>query len=92
MGSIQTKKTEQTIALWKKNFSEQVYVLEKLDGISCLLSIKNGNIFLSTRGDGKEGKDITFLRYYLNIFDKEPSINRNYDIRGEIVIQKNESL
>jgi NAD-dependent DNA ligase len=68
--------------------------MEKLDGVSCLLSIIDDNIFLTTRGDGETGKDITFLKYYINIFkDKKMNLpKKNMYIRGELVIQKSDEL
>ena len=68
--------------------------MEKLDGVSCLLTIKNNHIYLTTRGDGETGKDITFLKYYINIFNNNTEINSVQDmyVRGEIVIQKDEKL
>jgi len=66
----------------------RVFVQEKLDGISALLSLdfRQGKIELFTRGDGKMGKDITFLYYFLNVFEDQKKtfqflLNKNDKIR-----------
>lgn len=45
-------------------------IIEKLDGVSvfCEIDINNNKIRLITRGDGEEGRDISFLIFYINIF------------------------
>jgi NAD-dependent DNA ligase len=66
--------------------------MEKLDGVSCLLTINKKGVFLTTRGDGQTGKDISFLKYYINIFAGAPPTQQEIYVRGEIVIQKDERL
>jgi NAD-dependent DNA ligase len=50
---------------WKKTYpaeSQDGYIIsEKLDGISCLLYYNNGTIKMYSRGDGKEGQNITHI-------------------------------
>ena len=68
-----------------KNKSDEFIVEDKLDGVSCLLTIINGKINIYTRGDGYVGTDITHLyRYIQNI----PDIHAIEDlvIRGELIM------
>jgi len=67
----------------EKNNSKSYVITEKLDGVSCLLVIKNKKTYLYTRGDGEIGADISHLVPYLNIPVKE-----NINVRGELIIKK----
>ena len=79
----------------QKDYSEIEYSAEpKIDGISASLSFKNGKLINGlSRGDGKEGEDITENLKTINdipqkILSKDfPS---EIDIRGEIFIQNND--
>jgi len=79
----------------QKDYSEIEYSAEpKIDGISASLSFKNGKFINGlSRGDGKEGEDITENLKTINdipqkILSKDfPS---EIDIRGEIFIQNND--
>ena len=79
----------------QKDYSEIEYSAEpKIDGISASLSFKNGEFINGlSRGDGKEGEDITENLKTINdipqkILSKDfPS---EIDIRGEIFIQNND--
>lgn len=89
MGSMDKYKPEnkKQIKNWlKKNNSEDYIIESKLDGVSCLLVMKNGKIKLYTRGDGNVGSDISYLSQYFNTIPK----NTNYDlvVRGELIIKK----
>jgi DNA ligase (NAD+) len=66
----------------------------KIDGISASLTYKNGNLIKGlSRGDGKEGEDITENLKTINDIPKK-IINRNFpeeiDIRGEVFIQNSD--
>ena len=66
----------------------------KIDGISASLSYKNGNFITGlSRGDGKEGEDITENLKTINDIPKK-ILSRDFpsdiDIRGEIFIQNND--
>lgn len=65
-------------------------VSDKLDGISCLLTIDNGVVNLYTRGDGTKGQLITHLLDFVNMsIDKLLMIkDRKIAIRGELVMPK----
>ena len=74
------------ITKWEMEYSGPYLLSNKLDGLSCLLELKNNNIKLYTRGNGKYGQDISSLLPYLNL----PSLDGKDDllIRGELVISK----
>lgn len=74
------------ITKWNKEYSGPYLLSNKLDGLSCLLEFKSNHIRLYTRGDGKNGQDISSLIPYLNI----PQLDGMGDIliRGELVISK----
>lgn len=66
---------------------------DKLDGVSCLLHVKNGKFHkMYTRGDGIIGGDISNLIPLININKnvKENKLEKefNFFIRGELVIKK----
>lgn len=89
MGSMDKYKpeNEKEITNWLTKNKSENYILEsKLDGVSCLLVMKNGKIKLYTRGDGTIGSDISYLSQYFKTIPK----NTNYDviIRGELIIKK----
>ena len=67
-----------------------------MDGISCLLTISTkGSISLFTRGDGRRGRDISYLKYYVNfsqIPEQKLALKPGTAIRGELVIQKASEL
>ncbi len=78
----------------KKNF-ELLYSTEpKIDGISASLTYKNGNLIKGlSRGDGKEGEDITEnLKTIKDIPKKITSSNfpEEIDIRGEVFIRNSD--
>jgi NAD-dependent DNA ligase len=71
----------------KKNPSNNGYfITEKLDGVSCLLMWDKEDLNLYTRGDGKIGADISYLKSYLNFIPKKFSSPIN--VRGELIISK----
>uniref|UniRef100_A0A6C0LRN3 DNA ligase (NAD(+)) n=1 Tax=viral metagenome TaxID=1070528 RepID=A0A6C0LRN3_9ZZZZ len=90
MGSMDKMKSDNSlIEKWINIYKGPYLISDKLDGISCLLIIKNGQIFLYTRGDGKYGQNISHLLNFCNI-----SINYlinekiNTVIRGELIMTK----
>ncbi len=79
----------------KKNDFELVYSAEpKIDGISASLIYKNGKFLKGlSRGDGKEGEDITRnLKTLKDIPDLVTKNNfpKEIDIRGEVFIQNSD--
>ena len=71
-----------------KNKSSRYVLSDKLDGVSCLLVVKNGVMHLYSRGDGKVGGLITYLA---NQLIKTKNIPRNLPdiaVRGELIVSK----
>ena len=99
MGSMnKIKSDEKAIDKWLSKYSGPYLISDKLDGISCLLTItinnsnkssNKRNIKLYTRGDGTYGQNITHLLDYINIpLDKLNGIDESVAIRGELIISK----
>jgi len=76
------------IESWFKKFNEphEYIISEKLDGISCLIYNKDGDIHIYTRGDGIEGIDISYIKDYIQTIPKEIPIG--LAIRGELLLNK----
>ena len=81
--------------LSKKNDYKISYSAEpKIDGISASLTYKKGNLIKGlSRGDGKEGEDITRNLYTIKDIPKK-ILSKNFpeeiDIRGEVFIQNSD--
>ena len=89
MGSMNKKKSSEEVEKWIVKYPGPDYCIsDKLDGISFLLTIDNGLSKLYSRGDGNEGKDISFLLKYMNIGNVNLESMDKMVIRGEIVISK----
>lgn len=66
---------------------DEYYISEKLDGISCLIvSDKDNNIKIYTRGDGNHGIDITIIKDYVNFIPG--TLPKNFAVRGELLLSK----
>ncbi len=81
--------------LSKNNDFEIIYSAEpKIDGISASLTYKNGNFERGlSRGDGKEGEDITANLATIKDIPKKISdkdFPKDIDIRGEVFIQNSD--
>ena len=79
----------------QKNSKEIEYSAEpKIDGISASLIYKNGKFVMGlSRGDGKEGEDITQNLMTINDIPKNvlaKNFPEEIDIRGEVFIQNND--
>jgi NAD-dependent DNA ligase len=89
LGSMQKIKPEDTGKLdrWLvKNNSTEYMISGKLDGVSCLAVYeKDKNVKLYTRGNGKIGKDISWLSKYNTSLPNK--MNRNINIRGELIVK-----
>jgi len=78
----------------KENFKISYSVEPKIDGISASLIYKNGKFLQGlSRGDGKEGEDITANLATIEDIPKQ-IFNKNFpkeiDIRGEVFIQNSD--
>lgn len=81
-----TPKETDVLRRWKSNNKASSYIVsDKLDGVSCLLSCKNGRIKLFTRGDGEIGADISYLADYFSLPDMK---NLTINVRGELIMTK----
>ena len=79
----------------KKDNSQVEYSVEpKIDGISASLNYKDGKFFSGlSRGDGKEGEDITANLKTINDIPKlisNKDFPKDIDIRGEVFIQNSD--
>ena len=88
MGSMNKKKTEKDIDNWIKTYPGEVVISDKLDGVSFLLDKKNDNIKIYTRGNGKEGKDISKIQEFVNLNKKKLNKKKDFMVRGEILVSK----
>lgn len=84
MGSM-NKLKENNIENWKKKYTGSYLISTKVDGISGLYDSKNQKLY--TRGNGKEGQDISNLIHSLQL----PNIG-DVMIRGEFIISKKYNL
>jgi len=88
---------------WKKKYNGPYQISCKLDGVSGLfvLDLENGISKLFTRGDGKNGQDISHFIPYLNILNNanininnikkmNNNLNKELVIRGEFIISKSD--
>ena len=78
----------------KTNFKISYSAEPKIDGISASLTYKNGHLIKGlSRGDGKEGEDITANILTIKDIPKK-ILKRNFpeeiDIRGEVFIQNSD--
>ena len=86
MGSMDKIKPDgESISKWMKTYDNSYVVSDKLDGTSALLVYKNKEINLYTRGDGKQGTDISSMLSFINFI---PDIKSDIVVRGELLISK----
>lgn len=95
MGSMnKIKPDNNSLSIYLKKFNNSFIISDKLDGSSALFHryMKNSKWInkLYTRGDGNYGRDITHLLIYIFSEDFLNNLpNKNFSIRGEIIISKN---
>jgi DNA ligase (NAD+) len=89
MGSLEKAQTEGEFLGWAQNKPNALFLSEKLDGISILLTYLEGKLVRAvTRGDGTEGEDITRnVRVMQGVPAEIPYVDEVH-IRGEIVCTK----
>ena len=86
MPSLNKVKDNHALGLYKKRCEGDAYVVsDKIDGLSLLVVVKNGNVKLYTRGDGEYGKDVTNIFDHIDI-GKATILQSDHIVRGEIVI------
>ena len=80
----------------KENIEISYSAEPKIDGISASLTYRNGNFIKGlSRGDGKEGEDITQNLQTINDIPKSISAKdfpTEIDIRGEVFIQNKKGI
>lgn len=79
------KDSESEITKYKKKYPGPYLISDKLDGVSGMIVYNCDNIKLYTRGNGREGQDISHLYKYISGF---PKIQDNLAVRGEFIISK----
>jgi NAD-dependent DNA ligase len=72
----------------KYNNPKSYIISEKLDGISCLVVYKNGDIKIYTRGDGYYGQDITHIKDYISGIISIKTQKQDIVVRGELIISR----
>ena len=98
MYSLENSYSIDDLKEWEKRIKKKLgienisYCCElKLDGVSVSLSYKNGNFVQGlTRGDGITGDDITENLKTINTIPLKIKNHLNFDIRGEVVIEKSD--
>ncbi len=92
MGSLD-QKYDSDIPLWIRNYNlmdECIVVSDKLDGISCMLTYRNGELEIAySRGNGVEGADIT--RHVRKVPTAPQKLAQSTDayvvVRGELIMR-----
>lgn len=91
MGSMNKLKSKKEIENWLKIYNPSTidddvkYLCSaKLDGISALYA----NGILYTRGNGKQGRNISYLLKYLGIDNICKDAMKDYYLRGELIMKK----
>jgi len=88
LGSMNKIKTdEKVLNSWLVDHKGPYLVSDKLDGVSCLVTIHDKVIKMYTRGDGENGQNISHLLKLIGT--KIPLIDgENLAIRGELIMSK----
>ena len=87
MGSMDKIKPDgESIPKWLKTYDNSYVISDKLDGTSALLVYKNKIKKLYTRGDGRQGTDISSMLSFINFI---PDLKNDIVVRGELLISKN---
>lgn len=93
MGSLNKVNTPEEMTDWIQTYAQgdNLFVSEKLDGISIQVTYMNGKLVRAvTRGDGHTGEDITVNVVRMKgVFEKLPK-RVSCSIRGEIVLRKSD--
>ncbi len=89
MGSLEKAQTLGELFAWASMKPRDLFLTEKLDGISVLLTYNQGKLVrAATRGDGTEGEDITRNVLIMQGVPQEIPFPNQVNIRGEIVCLK----
>jgi DNA ligase (NAD+) len=86
VGSLEKAQTPAEFRSWAAGKPDSLFLSEKLDGISILLTYSGGELVSAvTRGDGVEGEDITRNVRIMQGVPATLSNKHNVFVRGEIV-------
>jgi len=93
MGSLDKIKygeDDKRLASWKKKYPGPYVLSDKLDGVSALLLLSSSTPRLYTRGDGREGQDVSDLLQSIDISSilKPSTSGRLSVVRGELIVTK----
>ncbi len=95
MLSMGKAKSIEEVTKWLNKISDkrlELIIEPKIDGLSCSVVYENGKLKrIATRGDGKEGQDITHIKDYIDI-PLTISLTHRAEIRGELYIPKNSNV
>lgn len=86
MGSQSKVNDFDSLKRWADKHGPPFYVQEKLDGISIKMTYENGLSSAVTRGDGKEGENITKNVLKMTGIPTKINDDRKLVIRGEILL------
>lgn len=98
MLSMQKANTLEEIQKWiaKTNWGKygKLWLIEpKVDGNSLELKYANGKLVHAvTRGDGKEGQDVTHVAQHIKDIPKEVKCKDEFEVRGELYLPKSSFL
>lgn len=85
MLGFSVKATDESIlSKWLTKHQGPYSIEDKLDGITLVYESLDGQYRLYTRGNGKEGSDVTKILPFLNL----PKIQENAIVRGELVMKR----
>ena len=79
------KDSESEITKYKKKYPGPYLISDKLDGVSGMFVYEGDNVKLYTRGNGREGQDISHLHKYISGFPKIKKQDK-LAVRGEFII------
>ena len=95
MLSLDKAKNPEGVSSWLSKINcekENLVCMPKIDGLSGTVVYDKGNLlYIATRGDGKEGQDVTHLAKFLNV-PSTISIKNRFEVRGELYLRKDTSI
>ena len=95
LGSLdKIKSDEKLVDKFKKDYPGTYIMSDKLDGNSALLYISGNEVKLLSRGDGREGQNISHLlpiiQNKFNIDNAFKSKEKEISVRGELIISRSD--